>query len=293
MNTANTMHSNSTKIGSRQMQGYPFFLPSHADNSILSIKKKDIVDFDICIESFGLTQFFMSTRYNNVRPTKPGRNDRVLSYEMTVGQFIEAFIEAFIEVCNQGGLTNAQEHERFIRVSREFRYDPGAMEYNVRFNIVKETAKKLYNKEINAPENQALGYRKTDNRKTDSKTDIVAVFLDDDCMFWTLNRVDAVELIDSFILAMSDKYDAPVYDVLYTLKYYPKHAYCRMFYSHVAPTLLDRDKDCNHNREQFMKPLTMPQFFYSFASGMVPDEHLDMYKDCWHVALSEFCKDRR
>lgn len=262
------------------MQGYPFFLPSHADNSILSIKKKDIVDFDICIESFKSSNFFMSIRYDNVRPTKPGRNDRVLPHEMTVGQFIEAFIE----VCNQGGLTNAQEHERFIRVSREFRYDPGAMEYNARFNIVKETARRLYNKEIDAPEDQALGCR---------RTDIAAVFLDDDCMFWTLNRVDAVELTDDFVLAMSEKYDTPVYDVLYTLKYYPKHAYYRIFYSHVAPTLLDRDKDCIHNREQFMKPLTMSQFFYSFAPGLVPDEHLDIYKDCWHVALSEFRKDRR
>lgn len=262
------------------MQGYPFFLPSHADNSILSIKKKDIVDFDICIESFKSSNFFMSIRYDNVRPTKPGRNDRVLSHEMTVGQFIEAFIE----VCNQGGLTNAQEHERFIRVSREFRYDPGAMAYNARFNIVKETAKRLYNKEIDAPEDQVFGYR---------KTDITAVFLDDDCMFWVLNRVDAVRLTDDFVLAISERYDVPVYDVLYTLKYYPKHAYYRIFYSHVASTLLDCDKDCIHNREQFMKPLTMPQFFYSFASGLVPDEHLDMYKDCWHVALSEFRKDRR
>ena len=262
------------------MQGYPFFLPSHADNSILSIKKKDIVDFDICIESFKSSNFFMSTRYNNIRPTKVERNDRVLPYEMTVGQFIEAFIET----CDQGGLTNAQEHERFIRVSREFRYDPEAMEYNARFNIVKEIARRLYNKEIDAPEDQALGYR---------KTDIAAVVLDDDCMFWVLNRVDAVALTDSFTLAMSDKYDAPVYDVLYTLKYYPKHAYYRMFYSHIVPTLLDRDKDCIHNREQFMKPLTMSQFFYSFAPGLVPDEHLDMYKDCWYVALSEFRKDRR
>lgn len=262
------------------MQGYPFFLPSHADHLIFGIKKEDIVDFDICIESFKSSNFFMSTRYNNVRPTRPGRNDRVLPHEMTVRQFIEAFIET----CNQGGLTNVQEHERFIRVSREFRYDPGAMEYNARFNIVKETARRLYNKEIGAPEDQALGYR---------KTDIAAVFLDDDCMFWTLSNEDAVELTDDFVLAMSERYDTPVYDVLYTLKYYPKHAYYRIFYSHVAPTLLDRDKDCIHNREQFMKPLTMSQFFYLFAPGLVPDEHMDMYKDCWHVALSEFCKDRR
>lgn len=262
------------------MQGCPFFLPSHADHLIFGIKKEDIVDFDICIESFKSSNFFMTARYNNVRPTKPGRDDRLLPHEMTVRQFIEVFIET----CKQGGLTNAQEHERFIRVSREFRYDPGAMEYNARFNIVKETARRLYNKEIDAPEDQALGYR---------KTDIAAVVLDDDCMFWVLNRVDAVELTDDFVLVISEEYDTPVYDVLYTLKYYPKHAYYRIFYSHVAPTLLDRNEACERNREQFMKPLTMSQFFHSFAPGLVPDEHLDMYKDCWHVALSEFRKDRR
>lgn len=262
------------------MQGCPFFLPSHANHLIPNAKKEDIVDFDICIESFKSNQFFMTARYDNVRPTKLGKDDRLLPYEMTVRQFIDVFVE----VCKHRGLTNAQEHEHFIRLSREFRYDPGAMEYNAQFNIVKETARRLYNKEIDAPEDQALGYR---------KTDIVAVVLDDDCIFWTLTMEDAVELTDNFVLAMSDRYDTPVYDVLYTLKYYPKHAYYRMFYSHVAPTLLDRDKDCIHNRERFMKPLTMSQFFYSFAPGLVPDEHLDMYKECWLVALLEFCKDRR
>lgn len=260
------------------MQGCPFFLPSYADRLIPNAKKGDIVDFDICIESFNMNQFFMTARYNNVRPTKLGRDDRLLPYEMTVRQFIDMFVE----VCEHRGLTNAQEHERFVRLSREFRYDPGAMEYNARFNIVKETARQIYNKKIGVPQDRLLGYR---------KTDIAAVVLDDDCMFWTLSKEDAVELTDDFVLAMSEKYDTPVYDVLYTLKYYPKYAYYRIFYNHIVPTLLDRNEACERNREQVMRPLTMLEFIYSFAPGLVPDEHLDMYKDCWHLALLEFRKN--
>lgn len=262
------------------MQGYPFFLPSHADHLISSVNKKDIVDFDICIESFKSSRLFMSTRYNNVRPTRPASNDEALPNEMTVKQFIEMFIRT----CKQGGLTNVQEHERFIRLSREFCYDPGATKYNTRFDTAMKIIRRLYNKEIGAPEDQALGYR---------KTDVAAIFLDDDEVFWVLYRKDAVELTDGFVLRMNKRHDTPVYDVLYTLKYYPKHAYYRIFFSHVAPTFLGCDEGCIRNREQFMKPLTMLQFFFLFAPGLVPNEHMDMYKDCWHIALSEFRKDRR